>query len=380
VIGTYRHWKSGRDDPREVARTYSSQFFDVCRELNLRGYVVTTRPDRDRLEDDDFVIEDRPVRGLKSGGLSYHAGQIAYGIGLILTALRRRADAAIVATGTHWFVLTFLSLAGVKVIPALHCALWPAGRAPRSRVGRAIAKLDGWFWRRFTAATLCVSPECERQVRQIAGAPRGPMFQVRAQYRPGYLDSLAAPAWPPEGTFRVLFAGRIERNKGVFDLLEIARRLHVERPGRFSWELCGDGSALAELAAAVEASDLGSSFALRGRLDRNEMAAAFGRSHAVIVPTTADFAEGLNKVCVESILARRPVVTSIHSNALDVLQDAAIEVPSGDVRAYGGALLRLADDRSFYERACHACGAVQAQFYDRQRSWGAALRAILAQP
>jgi glycosyltransferase involved in cell wall biosynthesis len=270
-----------------------------------------------------------------------------------------------------------MSLAGVKVVPALHCALWPAGRKPTGFVGRTIARLDGFFWRRCAAATICVSPECERQVRDIAGHPRGPMFQVRAQYRRGYLDALPRPKWPADGAMRIMYAGRIERNKGVFDLLEIARRLQSERPGRFVWEICGTGSADAELSRAAAQAGLDGIFQLRGKLDRTAMAEAFARSHVVIVPTTADFAEGLNKVCVESILAGRPVVTSIHSNAIDVLGASAIEVPSGNPHAYGDALLRLADDRDAYERACAACHQVQEQFYDNANSWGTALRSIL---
>ena len=29
VVGTYRHWKEGRDDPSQVAITYSGQFYDL---------------------------------------------------------------------------------------------------------------------------------------------------------------------------------------------------------------------------------------------------------------------------------------------------------------------------------------------------------------
>jgi glycogen(starch) synthase len=378
VIGTYGYWKAGQDDPHEVARTYSGQFFDVCRELGARGYVITLRPERRRVEEGNLVIEDRPVRGVKSGGMAYHAGQIEYGVRLAVTAWRQKADAAVVSNGTHWFVLTLMRLAGVRVIPTIHCALWPAGRAPRGKVAKLIGKLDGWFWRRIAYATICVSPECERQVRYLAGEPRGEIYQVRAQYRAGYLDALAPPSWPAQGAFCVMYAGRIERNKGVFDLLQIARRLAVQMPGRFTWEICGAGSADVELGRAAAEAGLGNAFILRGKLDRVAMGDAFGRAHAVIVPTTGDFAEGLNKVCVESILAGRPVITSIHSNALDVLGAAAIEVPSGDVGAYGDALVALAEDRPAYEAACAACLSVQGQFYDKGRSWGSTLKSILA--
>jgi glycogen synthase len=213
-------------------------------------------------------------------------------------------------------------------------------------------------------------------VRQIAGTPRGAMCQVRAQYRRGYLDALPPPKWSNQQPFCVLYAGRIERVKGVFDLLEIAKRLEAQYPGRFTWEICGGGPAEAELAAAAKARGLMQIFNLRGKLDRSAMANAFARAHAVVVPTTALFAEGLNKVCVESILAGRPVITSIHSNALDVLGRAAIEVPSGDVPAYADALAKLAQDADAYASACGACALVQEQFYDPMRSWGAALQAI----
>ena len=33
VIGTYRHWKEGRDDPSQIAITYSGQFYSLCKEL-----------------------------------------------------------------------------------------------------------------------------------------------------------------------------------------------------------------------------------------------------------------------------------------------------------------------------------------------------------
>ena len=42
VIGTWRHWKEGRDDPGQVAMTYSGQFYDVCRELGAKGYAIAS--------------------------------------------------------------------------------------------------------------------------------------------------------------------------------------------------------------------------------------------------------------------------------------------------------------------------------------------------
>lgn len=375
-MGTYRHWKGGQDDPTEVARAYSGHFFDVCRDIGARGYVLTTRGDRQRIEDGLFTIENCPVPGMKSGGFRYHLGQIAYGIGLLKTAIRQRADYAIVSNGTHWFVLSFMALSGVKVVPALHCTLWPMGRPPVRRSDRIIAALNGLFWRRFAWATLCISPECARQATAIAGKPRGPMIVVAPQYRRQYLDALQPAQWPREGAFRVLYAGRIERNKGVFDLLEVAKRLHERRPGRFAWDICGGGSDLDALRQAVKDAELEENFRLRGTLNSSAMAEAFGQAHAVIAPTTPQFPEGLNKVCVEAVLSGRPLVTSVHCPAAEVLGAAAIAVPC-EVEAFAEALLKLADDPAAYAAMIAAQPAVRVQFYDPSRSWAAGLRTVL---
>ena len=61
VIGTYRHWKQGLDDPSEVAVTYSSQLFDVCRELGAEAWVISYHPRRQKLRDGPFVVEHRPL-------------------------------------------------------------------------------------------------------------------------------------------------------------------------------------------------------------------------------------------------------------------------------------------------------------------------------
>jgi hypothetical protein len=53
-------------------------------------------------------------------------------------------------------------------------------------------------------------------------------------------------------------------------------------------------------------------------------------------------------------------------------------VPPDDVRGYGDAILRLADDPVFYESRMNGCRGAQEQFYDLDRGWGAALRRALA--
>jgi glycosyltransferase involved in cell wall biosynthesis len=377
VLGTYAHWRDGRDDPSSVALTYSGQFYSAARALGAEAYVIAPRPDGRVFHDRAFTIEDRRIHCQGAGGLRYHLGQLWYGLRLWATAMRFGADAAVVSAGTHWFALAPLALSGVKVIPTLHCALWPAGYRPAGKLRRAIQWLDGLFWRKFAHATICVSPECERQVRAIArDRPlRGRVYQVRAQYRRDALDTI--PPAVHGKPLRVLYAGRIERNKGVFDLLDVIERLQRARPGWFTVELCGSGGAEAELREEIDRRGLGAVARATGQLESAQMRGAFARAHVIVVPTTRDFAEGLNKVAVEAALAGRPVVTSRLANVSDVLGDAVIEVPPGDLGAYQAALERLADDPAAYAAAQAACAHVQQMFYDRSFGWETAVRRIL---
>jgi glycosyltransferase involved in cell wall biosynthesis len=103
----------------------------------------------------------------------------------------------------------------------------------------------------------------------------------------------------------------------------------------------------------------------------------FGRCHVVIVPTRADYDEGFNAVVAEAVLSGRPVITSKVVPAIDVVRDAVVEAIPEDVASYRDAILRLVDDDAFYESKHQACVRLKEQFFDAERSWGAAFRRIL---
>jgi glycosyltransferase involved in cell wall biosynthesis len=173
--------------------------------------------------------------------------------------------------------------------------------------------------------------------------------------------------------FRVFFAGRIEKNKGVYDVLAIAERCDKQRPGEFLFDVCGEGSQLEPLRARA----LPPNIEVHGVCDPSRLLSLLGRSNVVIVPTRTTFEEGFNKVCAEGVLAGRPVITSAVCPALHTIKEAAIEVKPDDVAGYYEAILCLRDDTILYEQKCGACGKLQAKFYDLNNSWAACIRGIL---
>ena len=58
--------------------------------------------------------------------------------------------------------------------------------------------------------------------------------------------------------------------------------------------------------------------------------------------------------------------------------ELVVEAIPEDVASYRDAILRLVDDEAFYEAKHQACTHLKQQFFDAERSWGAAFRRILS--
>jgi glycosyltransferase involved in cell wall biosynthesis len=340
-------------------------------------WATSSHPRSELVDDGQFRIENRPMR--PSGqlrGWQYHVRQLRYALSLLLSALRYKADLVVVNSGTiHWFPLALFSLMGMKVVTNLHSVYWPVGYPPKSKIRKLVMLLDGWFFSRFADASMGVSPECERQVCILAGRPV-PFFQHRAQFRESDFRALKAPDYGLR-PFRVMFAGRIERNKGIFDLIDIAAKLWQRRPHQIMFDVCGGGSAFDELREEVKKRGLGDIVKLHGKLIRPELLRIYEQSHLVIIPTRSDFCEGMPMVSAEAVLAGRPVLSSRVSNALDVLDEAIIEARTEDIEDYVAKIEQLLDHRDSYEKCAAACSTVSRQFIDRSRGKTAALGKLL---
>jgi glycosyltransferase involved in cell wall biosynthesis len=376
VLGTYQYWLKGQDDPSQVAVTYSGQFYEVCHSLHTKGYVFSSNAERALHRDKHFTIEHCPKLFTGQPGILYHLGQVLHGLRLILTALLWRADVVIVADETtHWFVLTLLPYLGINVIPSLHCVLWQK-YLPQRAIDRLLLKLGRHFFAK-TAYVLAASQEVAQQVEQIVGRCTNPSSQP---FLPLYREdefSTVLPPVPGKLPFRVLFAGRIEKDKGVFDLLEVAKSFAAEGRQGIEFHFCGAGTALVAMKTAVMQAGLESSVIFHGYCQKNQMREQLSQAHILVVPTKSTFVEGFNQVVAEGILSGRPVVASAVCPALAYVQSAVVEVQPDDIQGYKNAIMRLWDNPGFYQEKQQSCAEAQAQFYDMRRSWGNVLKECL---
>jgi glycogen synthase len=375
IIGTFDYWKKGQDDPSQVSMTFSGQFYDLCSTLDAESYVIASHPEKKFLKDGRFTLEHRPILLSQRSGVLYYLGQILYELNFVISALRFRADVVVGNATSCFFVSSVLPRFGIQVIPSLHCALWPKYISP-SRTASLLLKINSKFFEKDCLAILSTSEDINDQLKQITHNQPRPIVNFLSTYRRTEFENVTPPS-QNRSIFQVLFAGRIEANKGVFDLLEIAKRFKVEDRNNIVFHICGTGSAFELLRKQVEEFKLHSSFVLQGYCNKPRMQEMLSLSHIVIVPTKSDFIEGLNQVVIEGVLANRPIITSSVCPALSYVQAAVVEVPPDDIKAYGDAILKLYCDPKFYEEKQQSCKNLQEQFYSDSRSWNTALRSIL---
>jgi len=241
IIGTFRHWREGRDDPSQVAATYSGQFYDLCQELEADGYAVSSHPRRESLSDGEFRLRHRPIPFGHTSGLASHLSHFWTAVWMTAAAFWYRADALVIGDGTcHWFPLRVLPRLGVAVIPTIHCVFWGKKDPPRpGMVQRVIRRLNRPLWSRSALSILSASGDITRQIEELARGACRPVIEFLPTYPAGTFPDALPPT--QRNPFRVLFAGRIEHNKGVYDLLELARRFRTRQRTEIVFDLCGTG-------------------------------------------------------------------------------------------------------------------------------------------
>ena len=354
---------------------YSRQVFEVALELGADLLSVSTHHRRDDFSFGRLRAVSRPDLLGGKAGLGFHWANFALARELERDVAEFGANVVITVPSPYPFLLRGLSASGTHVVPALHAILWPEFTKP-SLLRRLAVQLSRRFYADTCPAILSHPGGAVRQVMELTGGHPRPIVEFLPLYRRDVFARIAAPQ-PEAGEFRVITVGRVEANKGVFALIEVARRLREIGLSTVRFDVCGAGSALEEARRRVASLGLDQIVRLHGWTEMNELERLWGESHVAVVPTTSDFVEGFNQVVIEAMLAGRPVVTSRVCPALDFVRPCAIEVDVDDVEGYVAAVADLARNRDRYRALQARTGDVAAQFLDERNSFGAALRHLL---
>jgi glycosyltransferase involved in cell wall biosynthesis len=224
---------------------------------------------------------------------------------------------------------------GIPWVAHTHAPLNLIRPAERSKANEAVIR------RVLSAADaiIVVTRALESRVCGWTGG-RVPIHTVYNPVDPSALPEPTDTPGPPE----VLFLGMMVRDKGVFDLIDVAARVRAAVPdARFT--LGGDGPEMDRVRQAIAAAGVGDFVATPGWIGGDTLRAAFRRASVFALPS---YNEGFPVSIVEAMVVGLPVVsTDVWGIPEAVIPDetGVIHRP-GDQGALAAALIDLLTNRA----------------------------------
>ncbi|WP_341209327.1 glycosyltransferase family 4 protein [uncultured Sphingomonas sp.] len=164
------------------------------------------------------------------------------------------------------------------------------------------------------------------------------------------------------GPVRLFYHGRVDRRKGVLDMIEALPTV----AGEWRCTISGIGPDLDAARALTEERGLGARVTFSGYADYDDVPALY-RDHDVFVSPT--YAEGFSNTILEAMASGQAVLSCEAVGVVDCLRDGenGLLVRPGDVPALAKSLTRLVNDAALRERL----GATALEECRRVYSWHA---------
>jgi len=245
-------------------------------------------------------------------------------------------------------LLALARLMGCKTIFHLH------GGEFRQFTMQEVGPLRRW-WIRHTleasSAVIALSPSWAEFLTTFA--PRSSVMVVPNSVR---LADLSLDEKEEEG--RILFLGRIEKKKGVFELIEAVASLRERHPS-ICLVLGGEG-ALGEARARAAELGIADRLELPGWVDASRRTLEMQRACLFALPS---YGEGLPMSMLEAMSARKAVVVTAVGGIPEAVEDGVngLLVAPQDVTGLATALDRLLSDRHLREQLASAGRATVEQ-------------------
>ncbi len=240
---------------------------------------------------------------------------------------RRRPDVVLLFTSIGASVVEKGAMAWYARIRGVPALMFPRGGAVIEACHRSRLTL---LWVRFAfrgaRTVLCQGPEWQRFAVDMLG--------FDTEDAPIILNWTATPRLltigrnrqfaTSDSPVRLLFLGWLDREKGIFELVEACRQL--SRSCQFVLNVVGEGSAFRSVRDLVTRNELDSKVHFSGWLDGQALEDALSEADVFVLPS---WVEGLPNSMIEAMAARLAVVVSSVGNIPDVVDDGreALLVP-----------------------------------------------------
>ena len=169
----------------------------------------------------------------------------------------------------------------------------------------------------------------------------------------------------------LLYHGRVDRRKGVFDMIEALQRLDADGL-LFRLVLSGIGPDLDEAVRRIDAAGLMRLTTLRGYVDYDHAPDAYKGADIFVSPT---YAEGFSNTILEAMASGLATISCRVVGVVDCLRDEenGLLIEAGDIDALTLGLRRLIADRALRARLAETALAECRRVY----SWSAVAGQIM---
>lgn len=164
-------------------------------------------------------------------------------------------------------------------------------------------------------------------------------------------------ARPNDLNLNILFVGRIEEFKGIFDALSafsyVNKKLEIEGV-ILKFLIVGRGSKERELDHMIRALDL-TSKVKRTSLSYSSLPQVYGEADIMIAPSKKDkyWKEQFGMVFLEAMASGLPTTAYKSGSVPEIVGDAALLSDEGDIKTLSENLLKLSTDSSLREKLSH---------------------------
>jgi glycosyltransferase involved in cell wall biosynthesis len=169
----------------------------------------------------------------------------------------------------------------------------------------------------------------------------------------------------------VLFVGNLIPRKGLFFLVDCAKRIAKQQPN-IKFLIAGEGPLKSQLTKFIQEKSLSDNFNFLGKVDEKVLPLLYNCSDVFVLPSIQ---EGQGIVLLEAQASGKPVVAFDIGGVNEVVknQETGLMVNLGDSDALAEALIRLIDDTSLRE----SMGACGRKFIESNFTWDICAKKML---
>ncbi len=163
-----------------------------------------------------------------------------------------------------------------------------------------------------------------------------------------------------------LYAGRVEREKGLMVLVEAAAKLHQEGSGGFKVLVVGEGKDRDQLQKMIINKGLDDFFNLIGEVSYTEMPKFYHLADIFVLPTLRE--EGLPMVVVEAVVSGRPLLTTGKGGVGEAARKGqnALYVNPGDSADLARKMKKILNEPKLLKKLSAGSKKIAARFDRRQ--------------